>query len=337
MSLEELNRLMEEKHLRGYWTREEPQAYEPSNTMQPFLWKWGDIEPVLDGAAKYIDIAHAFRRNIGLENPTGRSKTLNMGLQLILPHEKARAHRHTAEAIRFVIEGSAKVWSTVDGEALVMEPGDLILTPNWSWHDQVNESSERVVWVDGLNAAIAGYLQLSFREDYPTPQQPVESPAEFSRHAAAFARASWLTPSSSMPGAPYRYRWSETEKNLNALKNGPGDPCDGIFLRYVNPWSGGPTLPFISCAIQLLAAGGKTKAHRHTSVSYYHVVRGSARRAREKRTFSGSKKTFSSCRPGAGILTKTSDRRHPLYRCGRTGFFGSRSRPAGDQGNTGRR
>jgi len=275
VSLDQLNRLMEEKYLRGYWTREEPQSYEPSNPMRPFLWKWADIEPVLDGAAKYVDIAHAFRRNIGLDNPTGRSKTINMGLQLILPHEKARAHRHTAEAIRFVIEGNSKVWSTVDGEALVMEPGDLILTPNWSWHDHVNESSERVVWIDGLNVAIAGYLQLSFREDYPTPQQPVESPAEFSRHTAALARASWLKPSSSMPGLPYRYPWSETEKNLNALKNMPGDPCDGIFLRYVNPWNGGPTLPFISCAVQLLPPGMKTKTHRHTSISYYHVVRGS--------------------------------------------------------------
>jgi gentisate 1,2-dioxygenase len=275
MSLAELNRLMEEKHLKGYWTRGETPSYEPSAAMQPFHWKWADIEPVLDGAAKYVDIEHAFRRNIGLDNPTGRSKTINMGMQLILPHEKARAHRHTAEAIRFVIEGNGKVWSTVEGEALVMEPGDLILTPNWTWHDHVNESSERVVWVDGLNAAIAGYLQLSFREDYSKPQQPVESPAEFSRHASALARASWLKPSSSTPGVPYRYPWSETEKNLNVLKNTSGDPCDGIFLRYVNPWHGGPTLPFISCAIQLLTPGMKTRAHRHTSVGYYHVARGS--------------------------------------------------------------
>ena len=94
MSFEELNRLMEEKHLRGYWTREEAQAYEPSGTMRPFLWKWADIEPVPDGAAKYVDIERAFRRNIGLDNPTGRSKTINMGMQLILPREKARAHRH---------------------------------------------------------------------------------------------------------------------------------------------------------------------------------------------------------------------------------------------------
>jgi 1-hydroxy-2-naphthoate dioxygenase len=292
MSLEELNRLMQEKHLRGYWSREEAQAYGPSVSMLPFLWKWADIEPVLEGAAKYVDIEHAFRRNIGLDNPTGRCKTINMGMQLILPHEKARAHRHTAEAIRFVIEGSGKVWSTVEGEALVMEPGDLILTPNWTWHDHVNDSSERVIWVDGLNAAIAGYLQLSFREDYPTPQQPVESPADFSRHASALARASWLRPSASMPGVPYRYPWSETEKNLNVLKNTPGDPCDGIFLRYVNPWHGGPTLPFISCAIQLLTSGMKTKAHRHTSVSYYHVVRGGGATRAEEMDIQWDKRDF---------------------------------------------
>lgn len=93
MSLEQLNRLMKERHLKGYWTREEPQAYEPSSAMRPFLWKWTDIEPVLDGAAKYVDIARAFRRNIGLHNPTGNSKTIVMGLQLILPHEPPPLHQ----------------------------------------------------------------------------------------------------------------------------------------------------------------------------------------------------------------------------------------------------
>jgi len=274
MSLEELNRLLKEKNLRGYWTREEAPAYEPVVSMKPWLWKWADIQIALEGAAKHVSIAQAFRRNIGLENPTGHSKTINMGLQLILPHEKARAHRHTAEAIRFVIQGNAKVWSTVDGEAMAMEPGDLVLTPNWTWHDHVNESSEPVIWIDGLNAVISGYLGLSFREDYPTPQQPVEGLPDYSRHSAALARPTWLKPPSDLPGMPYRYPWAETVNSLNALKNSEGDPCDGVLLQYANPWNGGATLPFIACSVQLLQAGSKTRSHRHTSIHYYHVIQG---------------------------------------------------------------
>lgn len=274
MNLEQLNHFMQQKHMRGYWAREEAPAYEPASALSPFVWKWTDVREVVELAAKYVDTSMAFRRNISLVNPSGNPKTITMGLQVVLPGEKVKAHRHTAEAIRFVIQGNARAWSTVDGEALIMEAGDLILTPNWTWHDHANESSEPVIWIDGLNAALMGHLQLAFREDYPRPQQPVEAPPDYNRRIASVTRPTWLEGEAALPGTPYRYPWTETETTLNALRGSDADPCDGVMLRYANPWSGGPTLPFFSCSIQLLRPGLKTKSHRHTSISSYHVVRG---------------------------------------------------------------
>jgi gentisate 1,2-dioxygenase len=46
-------------------------------------------------------------------------------------------------------------------------------------------------------------------------------------------------------------------------------------LEYANPLTGGPTLPTMSCQIQMLRSGEKTKTHRHTSSTIYHVYRGS--------------------------------------------------------------
>lgn len=54
----------------------------------------------------------------------------------------------------------------------------------------------------------------------------------------------------------------------------PGNAYDGILLRYVNPLTDGPTLPTLSCEIQMLRQGEQTKAHRHTSTSIYHVFKG---------------------------------------------------------------
>jgi gentisate 1,2-dioxygenase len=54
----------------------------------------------------------------------------------------------------------------------------------------------------------------------------------------------------------------------------PGDPFDGIVLRFVNPLTGGATLPTMSCEIQMLRPGEKTKSHRHTSSAIYHVFKG---------------------------------------------------------------
>ena len=72
----------------------------------------------------------------------------------------------------------------------------------------------------------------------------------------------------------YRYSWAETERALNLLANKPGDPYEGILLEYVNPLNGGPTLPTLCCAMQMLRPGEKTLAHRHTSSTVYHVFRG---------------------------------------------------------------
>jgi gentisate 1,2-dioxygenase len=71
------------------------------------------------------------------------------------------------------------------------------------------------------------------------------------------------------------YRWRDTYPSLQRLAKGNGNPYDGIALEYVNPTTGGPTLPTMSCRIQMLRSGEQTKTHRHTSTSIYHAFRGS--------------------------------------------------------------
>jgi gentisate 1,2-dioxygenase len=197
-----------------------------------------------------------------------------MGVQIVPPGERARPHRHTIAAVRFIIEGNSKAWTVVEGEPMAAEPGDFILTPNWTWHEHVNDGAEPVIWIDALDAPLLRHLQLNFGENYPSQRAPLEAPKELSRHAASLARPVWLEEERSFPGATYRYTWSQILETLDALRNSSGEPCDGVVLRYANPWTGGPTLPTFSCAVQLLAPGLKTRAHRHTSVSFYHVVRG---------------------------------------------------------------
>jgi gentisate 1,2-dioxygenase len=56
--------------------------------------------------------------------------------------EIAPAHRHTQSALRFVIEGSG-AHTAVNGEKTSMNPGDLIVTPAWFWHDHSKEARGR--------------------------------------------------------------------------------------------------------------------------------------------------------------------------------------------------
>ena len=73
-----------------------------------------------------------------LTNKKATSRTLQMSIQLVKPGERAECHRHTAAALRFVVEGDGTGYTNVEGEQMLMEPGDLVLTPNWTWHDHYN-------------------------------------------------------------------------------------------------------------------------------------------------------------------------------------------------------
>jgi len=65
------------------------------------------------------------------------------------PHEQARTHRHTAP--RCGSSARQRAYTTVDGQQCVMEEGDLILTPQLTWHDHGNDTDEPIVWLDALD------------------------------------------------------------------------------------------------------------------------------------------------------------------------------------------
>ena len=59
-----------------------------------------------------------------------------------MPGEVARAHRHTIAALRFIIESDGG-YTNVNGEPIPMRLVDLVLTPNWAWHDHANDNDSR--------------------------------------------------------------------------------------------------------------------------------------------------------------------------------------------------
>ena len=120
---------------------------------------------------------------------------LYAGIQLILPGEVAPAHRHTQSALRFIIEGSG-AYTAVNGEQAIMQPGDLILTPSWTWHDHGNETPQPMVWLDGLDIPLVRFLDAGFVE-----------PANADRQSL---RARWAIPSPA--SGPTWRRWTGSRR-----------------------------------------------------------------------------------------------------------------------------
>ena len=111
------------------WTRQEQALVsEPKSKALPFLWSWKELRPQAMRAAELVGTQDAERRvlmllNPGLEGRIATTNSLFSGLQIVLPGEAARAHRHTPAALRFIIESDGG-HTTVEGDKIPMHPGD---------------------------------------------------------------------------------------------------------------------------------------------------------------------------------------------------------------------
>ncbi len=260
--------------------------HEPRVQSVPYIWRWKDVRAKIMRASDLVTPQEAERRVLMLINPAFEAKTARTvgtifgGIQLIMPGEIADSHRHTPNAQRFIIEGNGG-YTAVEGERTYMSKGDFVMTPTWCWHDHGNESDGPMIWLDGLDLPFVNILDANFFEDYEegnSHTQPIlRAPENASHRWGRNLRPTWQTPRNPAVSPILNYRWTDCRATLHELRDEPGSPHDGVILQYVNPVTGGPTLPTISAFLQLLRKGEHTQPHRHTSSTIYHVAEGGGR------------------------------------------------------------
>ena len=251
-------------------------------SIQPHIWRWKEMRQLaLDAGLASEGIEKGGeRRSLLLINPgqTGSGQSTNnttiAAIQMIKPGESATAHRHTAMALRFIIEGST-AYTVVNGEKVFMEEGDLVITPPWAWHDHAHANLEDrpMIWFDALDAPLAQFLDSMFIEPYPEDMQPVTVPEGYTK--SRLGRGIMRNPQSPFTdrALPMIYKWSDAYGSL--LESADESPFDGVISEYINPVNGGHTLPTTACSLQRLRPGETTLAHRHTTSTIYHVAKGS--------------------------------------------------------------
>ena len=276
--LAEFSRAIRAQDLNPLWERTVSQK--PGTPCPPHLWRWSELEPQLARAAALIGAKEAERRVLMLENPAMKgssfsAQTLFTGVQIILPGEVAEAHRHTPNALRFVMKGEG-AYTAVGGERTMMRPGDFIVTPNWAWHDHGNIGREPVVWMDGLDSAFTKFFGTTFREEYPQETQPLHRAEGHSQAAfgSALLPADFKSDDGASPILVYPY--ARTLAALQHLRDSaPLHPAHGVKLRYANPANGRHPFPTLAAFMQLLPKGFEGRAHRTTENIVFNVAEGS--------------------------------------------------------------
>lgn len=273
-----------ERNSDAFWNRANAiEPWEPVTRYRPTLWKYTTMRDLCIRAIDLVSPEKAGRRVIVLMNDSeaGRANSavcgwLFSGLQAMKPGEITPAHRHTASAHRFIMEGGG-AYTVVDGHTITLGKHDYVLTPNGCWHDHgVAQDGKLSIWQDGLDIPLMNCMESNFYAVHDADTQNSQFPV----NDLPLSYGSGLRPETvetwDKPYSPVMvYRWEQTRDALLNLAEA-SDPCghDGYMIRYSNPLTGGWALKTMGANMQMLPDGFIGKAHRHTGNVVYNVVQG---------------------------------------------------------------
>jgi len=233
------------------WIGEGGLRPEPLQDFLPHCWRWDEGKPLLDEAATYISPEKSERRNIRMANPASGKRTslstIHCSYQMVGPGQFARAHRHTVNAGRFILESDG-AYTTLNGEKVFMGENDIILTPNWVWHGLGNESEDHSVsWIDFLDDPLVSHLQTIFFEvrDEDTSTLPAQD------------------------NSPLHIKWQDVKTGLSEAATDPS----GVYGQRIE-LSSGP-IPTMGLFAEELSKGHEGKEGRSTANRLFVGAEGS--------------------------------------------------------------
>ena len=251
-SLEALYAGLAPHSINAGWAKPTPSLWaQPHKNYRPAMWRWRDGRAALMAAGRLVNTELAERRNLILFNPVEGNtyatvRTLICAYQSVLPGETTRSHRHTPNALRFILEGEGS-YTVVDGQRLEMRPNDVLLTPNWCWHGHGSEAKGPCFWLDCLDVPLVHMLEPMFFEQHPDTFEKITSvPAK----------------------SPFIFPWEDVQA---ALDREAPDP-QGRYGRRVQ--LGDPAFATIALFMERHDGGARTTPVRTTANRIWCVAEG---------------------------------------------------------------
>lgn len=250
----------------------------------PFVWNYAeDIEPILRRAAELISMDDSERRSLILVNPglaprRATVSTMYTAYRLNDANEIMPPHKHSPSAVRFGLTGRGN-FTGVAGENITFGPGDLVLTPNDTWHNHGTVGDEEAINLSVLDLPLVETLNaIHFDHDYSEMvdgervARKVQSaiyPSDYSQsiygHGGLMPRFANHHRSNDLSSPMFVYRWEMMRELLERHKDHDGDPYEALMVEYVNPVSGGPVFKTITFFVQMLRPGEATLPLRQTA------------------------------------------------------------------------
>ena len=259
-------------------------------------WRWKDYSTYLQriaGIASQADVSpieFADRQSILLTNPglNGRlqvTNTIRCAISIYNPGDVAPAHVHSPNASRTILTEKGG-YTNVEGERCEAARGDIILTPNGTWHDHGNDGKVPVIWIDMLDWPLMEFLDCAWVDQEFQPSTGSNAKSQETIHGDGHSGRLYgnggMVPTfishqigfGSDPAPLIHFRGTRIREALDALRKEKGDPHEGIQMEFVNPVTGKPVFPTLNYQAQLLRPGEATLPKRETSSTFIGVIDG---------------------------------------------------------------
>jgi gentisate 1,2-dioxygenase len=256
--------------------------------LRPVLIKGAEIEAEIERLAeapfrgsRRTTIAHP-----ALTGSYGLYPAVSVSLNVLLPGERTRPHRHNSSVVNFGVRGRGT--SIIGGRTVEWGQRDTFSTPPWAIHQHFNETDDVQVRLSYSNCGLLDLLGVHVIEetDDLDPNQPLGDPdaeREMSDRgetigadgAALLTYEQLISPEPPYQAALY-WPWEELRSRLEKLK-ALGQEYKGrrLFLMYDRNTgrSQGTTSTFFA-TITVRPAGIVDEPHRHTSAAVNYIFAG---------------------------------------------------------------
>ncbi len=248
---------------------------QPNRIPPPVIWKWSEMSAVIKKSAELVSGEAADHRvlildNPHLEGPPATAPTIVAAYQCVLPGEKTSPHRHTPAATRIILEGDGGV-TFVDGKRCEMYDGDLIITPNWTWHCHENDSGVQAVWLDILDLPLVAKLDSVFGDMGPAHTFPKNISSLSDENFSSGGIIPVTTADAVRHSPRLRYPWAEVLRTIDAA---PLEVDGSRTVAYRNPIDGSALTPTLDARAIALKRGQATGKCRTTSNAIAIVLDG---------------------------------------------------------------
>ena len=259
-------------------------------------WRWREIYPYL---SKIGEIARSAdikplettdRQGILLTNPGlgGRlqiTNSIRCAIAIYNPGDIAPAHIHSPNASRTILSDKGG-YTNVEGERCECRRGDIVFTPNGTWHDHGNVDTEPMIWIDMLDWPLMEYLDCVWVDQNYVDVNRGNAKSQPAAHGDGYStrmyghgglkpvftsnQRGWGT--NAMPHV--HFKGVDIRQALHDLRGEKGDAFEGIKMQFTNPVTAGPVFGTLDYCCQLLRPGEELLLKRETCSTFIVVMEG---------------------------------------------------------------